>query len=237
MRFIYLVILAFALVSCKKEVQLAKANRTIDSLVVDHTPVYLFFEVKDSDTLVKVNRNNTISTTNWIFNVDKRLPLKLAIPEVIKLQNKRKNDDVHTEDIAGNYYSYTDSIQRSLAFLSFKQFNYTYDSYFSSIYVKENPEYHMHFQTYYINFKSNKTITVDGNEVSQSELLAFLNDYIAFSGEGKRNLIYLNFDEELSFDTYLSNVVLLSELENETTQIATTHFIYNKKKLPDCNCY
>ncbi|MDP2159335.1 MAG: hypothetical protein Q8K02_02535, partial [Flavobacterium sp.] len=104
MRFIYLVILAFALVSCKKEVQLAKANRTIDSLVVDHTPVYLFFEVKDSDTLVKVNRNNTISTTNWIFNVDKRLPLKLAIPEVIKLQNKRKNDDVHTEDIAGNYY-------------------------------------------------------------------------------------------------------------------------------------
>lgn len=237
MRFIYLVILAFALVSCKKEVQLAKANRTIDSLVLDHTPVYLFFEVKDSDTLVKVNRNNTISTTNWIFNVDKRLPLKLAIPEVIKLQNKRKNDDVHTEDIAGNYYSYTDSIQRSLAFLSFKQFNYTYDSYFSSIYVKENPEYHMHFQTYYINFRSNKTITVDGNEVSQGELFAFLKDYIAFSGEGKRNLIYLNFDEELSFDTYLSNVVLLSELENETTQIATTHFIYNKKKLPDCNCY
>lgn len=237
MRFIYLVILAFALVSCKKEVQLAKANRTIDSLVVDHTPVYLFFEMKDSDTLVKVNRNNTISTTNWIFNVDKRLPLKLVIPEVIKLQNKRKNDDVHTEDIAGNYYSYTDSIQLSLAFLSFKQFNYTYDSYFSSIYVKENPEYHMHFQTYYINFKSNKTITVDGNEVSQSELFAFLKDYIAFSGEGKRNLIYLNFDEELSFDTYLSNVILLSELENDTTQIATTHFIYNKKKLPDCNCY
>ncbi len=237
MRIYFFVILVFAMVGCKKNVQLAKANRTIDSLVVDHTPVYLFFEEKDSDTLVKVNRNNTISTTNWIFNVDKRLPLKLAIPEIIKLQNKRKNDDVHTEDIAGNYFSYTDSNQRSLAFISFKKFNYTYNAYFSSVYVKENPEYHLHFQTYYINFKRDKTISVDGNEVSQQELMEFLKDYIAFSGKGKRNLIYLNFDEELSFDTYLSNVVLLLELENETTQMATTHFIYNQKKLADCNCY
>ena len=236
MRVFLILGVSFLFFSCQKEVQLVKAGRTVDSTVVDHSPVYLFMETKGTDTIIDVNRKNTIGTTNWIFNIDKRLPLKLVIPEVIKLQQKREGAQLHKNEDAKNYFSYTDSVQKTLAFMPFKEISYAYNSYFSSFYVKENVDYHQHFQTFYVNFRKDSTVSVDGNEVEAHELYDFLKEYTAFSGQGKRILIYLNFDEDLSFDNYLSKVIWLKELEHETCTIAPTHFIYNLKKLPDCNC-
>jgi hypothetical protein len=236
MRVFLISVVSLLFFSCQKEVQLVKAGRTIDSVVVDHSPVYMFMETKGTDTIIDVNRKNTIGTTHWIFNIDKRLPLKLVIPEIIKLQQKREGATLHKNDAAINYFSYTDSLQKSLAFMSFKEISYAYNSYFSSFYVKENVDYHQHFQTFYVNFRKDSTVSVDGNEVEANELFDFLKEYTAFSGQGKRILIYLNFDEDLSFDNYLSKVIWLKELEHETCTIAPTHFIYNLKKLPDCNC-
>lgn len=236
MRVFLILGVSFLFFSCQKEVQLVKAARTIDSTVVDHSPVYMFMETKGTDTIIDVNRKNTIGTTNWIFNIDKRLPLKLVIPEVIKLQQKREGAQLHKNDEAKNYFSYTDSVQKTLAFMPFKEISYAYNSYFSSFYVKENVDYHQHFQTFYVNFRANSTVSVDGNEVEVEELYDFLKEYTAFSSQGKRILIYLNFDENLSFDNYLSKFIWLKGLENEMCTIAPTHFIYNLDKIPDCNC-
>jgi hypothetical protein len=236
MRVFLILGVSFLFFSCQKEVQLVKAGRTVDSTVVDHSPVYMFMETKGTDTIIDVNRKNTIGTTNWIFNIDKRLPLKLVIPEVIKLQQKREGAQLHKNDEAMNYFSYTDSVQKTLAFMPFKEISYAYNSYFSSFYVKENVDYHQHFQTFYVNFRANSTVSVDGNAVEVEELYDFLKEYTAFSSQGKRILIYLNFNENLSFDNYLSKVILLKGLENEMCTIAPTHFIYNIDKIPDCNC-
>jgi hypothetical protein len=236
MRVFLILGVSFLFFSCQKEVQLVKAARTVDSTVVDHSPVYMFMETKGTDTIIDVNRKNTIGTTNWIFNIDKRLPLKLVIPEVIKLQQKRAGAQLHKNDEAMNYFSYTDSVQKTLAFMPFKEISYAYNSYFSSFYVKENVDYHQHFQTFYVNFRANSTVSVDGNEVEVEELYDFLKEYTAFSSQGKRILIYLNFNENLSFDNYLSKVIWLKGLENEMCTIAPTHFIYNIDKIPDCNC-
>jgi hypothetical protein len=45
-------------------------------------PIYIFLEQKKKDTLAEVNRKNSIISTNWILNVDKRLPLRLVIPKL-----------------------------------------------------------------------------------------------------------------------------------------------------------
>jgi hypothetical protein len=228
--------LVLILIGCQKKVELVQAVGTIDSTIVDHSPVYMFFETKGNDTIIEINRKNTIGTTNWIFNIDKRLPLKLAIPEIIKLQEKRRSPQMHENKAASDYYSYMDSVQKSLAFMRFRDINYTYDNYFSTIYVKENPDYHIHFQTFAINFKLNNKVSVDGNDVEMKDLLSFLKEYIEFSSENKQILLYLNFDERLTFDQYLSKVIELKALENDKTSISKTHFIYNLKKLPDCDC-
>lgn len=226
----------FLVISCQKEVQLAQANHTIDSTLVNHSPVYIFLDTKGKDTIAEVNRKNTIGTTNWVFNVDKRLPLKVVIPEIIKLQEKREKAQFHKNEAAGNYFSYMDSVQKTLAFMPFKEVNYTYNTYFSTLYVKENPDYHVHFQTFAVNFKPKNKVSVDGNDVEMSELLTFLKEYTSFSSNGKRILIYVNFDERLTFDHYLSKIIELKALENEMVAISPTHFIYNKSKLPDCDC-
>ena len=113
--------LFLVLFSCgkKEDILLPKAGVTIVNDVVDHSPIYLFFRSKDNDTLVEVNRKNSIITTNWILNIDKRLPLKLVIPEVMKLQEKKRKEKAHKNDKAENYYSYADSIGKNMAFIPF----------------------------------------------------------------------------------------------------------------------
>jgi biopolymer transport protein ExbD len=236
MKKLTLLFVVLMMISCQKEIELVKANRTIDSTVVDHSPIYIFLDTKGKDTVAEVNRKNTIGTTNWIFHVDKRLPLNIAIPEIVGLQERRDKAQFHKNEEAGNFYSYTDSVQKTLAFLPFKEVNYSYNSYFSTVYIKENPDYHLHFQTFSVNFKPKNKVSVDGNEVEMSELFTFLKEYTAFSSNGKRVLIYLNFDERLTFNQYLSKLIELKALENDMVSISPIHFIYDKKKLPDCDC-
>ena len=94
-------ILVFLFLSCgnKEEILLPKSNVTLVANVQDHSPIYIFFRTKGKDTLVEVNRKNSIISTNWIFNIDKRLPLRLVIPEVMKLQEKKRNEKEHQNEL------------------------------------------------------------------------------------------------------------------------------------------
>ena len=125
MKYFCLVIL-FVLFSCgdKEDILLPKSNVTIVSNVVDHSPIYIFFRTKGKDTLAEVNRKNSIISTNWILNIDKRLPLRLVIPEVMKLQEKKRAEVAHKNEKAENYYSYADSIGKNMAFLPFTKVYY-----------------------------------------------------------------------------------------------------------------
>ena len=90
MKKISLILVAYlSIVSCNKEdVQLPKADVSVMKELTDHSPIYMFYE---NDSIADVNKNNSISTTNWVFNIDKRLPLEIVIPEVMILQYKKKN--------------------------------------------------------------------------------------------------------------------------------------------------
>ncbi|WP_255577764.1 hypothetical protein [Flavobacterium sp. CHNK8] len=116
----------FVLFSCGKQEQvlLPKSNVTIVKDVTDLSPIYIFFETKGKDTLAVVNRKNSIISTNWILNIDKRLPLRLVIPEIIKLQQKKREDKAHKNEKAENYYSYADTIGKNLAFIPFTNVYY-----------------------------------------------------------------------------------------------------------------
>ncbi len=119
------VLLFFVLFSCgnKETILLPKSNVTLIKEVQDYSPIYLFFKTKGKDTLLEVNRKNSISSTNWIFHIDKRLPLRLVMPEIIKLQAK-KEGSAHKSETSENYFSYSDSFHKNLAFLSFTKVKY-----------------------------------------------------------------------------------------------------------------
>jgi hypothetical protein len=199
MKYCSLIILLF-LFSCgnKETVLLPKSNVTIVADVKDHSPIYIFFRTKGNDTLAEVNRNNSISSTNGIFNIDKRLPLKLVIPEVMKLQEKKRNS-AHKNELAENYYSYADSIGRNMAFLPFTKVNYK----------MEKPKFGV-----IVYFDKNNDVWVNGLIIKKDKLESFINEFV---GEKVSNCSYC-FSKDLSYGNYIQDEIFIQSLKIKNKQ-------------------
>ena len=200
MKYFSLIIL-FILFSCgnKEDILLPKSDVTVVSNVLDHSPIYIFFRTKGKDTLAEVNRKNSIITTNWIFNIDKRLPLRLVIPEVMKLQEKKRNEVAHKNELAENYYSYADSIGKNLAFLPFTKVYYKMDKPMSSFVVL---------------FSKKNEIFVDGILGSREELKQILTNL----PKDKLKKIRFRFDPNMSYGNYIQNEILIQSLKIENSE-------------------
>lgn len=195
----FTLIFLFLLFSCgeKELVQLPKSNVTIVEKVNDLTPVYIFFKIEGKDTIADVNRKNTIISTNWVFNIDKRLPLKLVIPQVMKLQEKKRKDSDYKNELAQNYYTYMDSVKKNLAFISFEK-----------VYYKmEKPNSLDSF----LKFRKNGMIQfnqTDEYDFKKEKLEEFLNNLFI---EHECEVIF-SFDENMSYGEYIQNKILIKNL-------------------------
>ena len=171
------------LVSCQdKEIVLPQANETVVADVKDHSPIYFFFKTDEKDTLIDVNRNNSISSTNWIFNIDKRLPLRKVILEIKKLQAK-KDGSIHKSEISENYFSYTVTVKKTMAFSPFTKVKYKL----------EKPD----FNVVYFYLDRNDLVHFKDEVFSKNELQTFLD---------KKNLpasIVFAYDRGMSFGKYI----------------------------------
>lgn len=192
----YLVILiVIALFSCegKKEIQLPKADKTIVADVQEHSPIYIFFKVEGKDTIADVNRKNSIVSTNWIFNIDKRLPLRLIVPEIVKLEAK-KDKSMHKNEAAENYFSYANDAKKTMAFLPFTKVKF----------LIEKPK-----SGTIVYFTKDNKIFVDNVEVKKEELKDFLEN----SMSDKPLKFNFCFNKNSSYDTFIKNAILINTLE------------------------
>jgi hypothetical protein len=193
-------IVVFLLLSCgnKEDILLPKSNTTIVADVQDHSPIYIFFRIKEKDTLAEVNRKNSIITTNWIFNIDKRLPLRLVIPEVMKLQEKKRKEKAHKNEKAENYYSYADTIGKNMAFIPF-----------TNVYYKMTKP---NVLESFLRFKKGGMIEFkQSNEYPfpKEKLENFINNlFIEHESE-----IIFSFDKNMSYGEYLQNKVFIEKLK------------------------
>lgn len=174
----------------KETVALPKSDTTVVKNVEDHSPIYIFFKVNGKDTLADVNRKNSIISTNWIFTIDKRLPLRLVIPEVIKLQEKKRNEKAHQNEAAQNYYSYADSVGKNLAFLPFTKV----------FYKMEKPK-----RTEVIFFDKNNQIWVNNLMIKKDKLKNFLEE---LANKNTTNYSF-SFSADLSYECYVQDKIFL----------------------------
>jgi biopolymer transport protein ExbD len=195
MKYLSLVIL-FIILSCgnKEDILLPKSNVTVVADVKDHSPIYIFFRTNGKDTLAEVNRKNSIITTNWILNIDKRLPLRVVIPEVIILQDKKRQEKAHKNEKAENYYSYADSIGKNMAFIPFTKVYYKMEKPFSG-----NPR---------ISFYKDK-IQVNDSLVSK----AILEDYLNNMRKENDTPFILCFDKNSSYGSYIQNKIFIKSIK------------------------
>ena len=202
-------IVLFILVSCgnKENILLPKSNNTIIKNIEDHSPIYIFFRTKYKDTLAEVNRKNEIISTNWIFNVDKRLPLRLVIPEVMKLQNKKREEKAHKNEKAQNYYSYADTIGKNLAFIPFTNVFYKLEKPNSGIIIF---------------CKKNNEIEVNGIIVKKENII----NYLAALPISETNHYVFCFAKDLSYGSYLQYEILMWDFKVSKSKITKQEFMY-----------
>ena len=211
MKYFSLIVVLF-LISCgnKEDILLPKSGTTVISDVQDHSPIYIFFRIKEKDTLAEVNRKNSIITTNWILNIDKRLPLKLVIPEVMKLQDKKRKDKAHQNEKAENYYSYADSIGKNMAFIPFTKVDYT-------IGKPKSNDFVIFFK------KANDLVWLNGRAVKKVDLLQeiFSLRFII------KPRIVIQFDKNMSYGEYIQNKILVRKFDlYSVNPISPKEFIY-----------
>ncbi|WP_291100164.1 MULTISPECIES: hypothetical protein [unclassified Flavobacterium] len=204
MKYFSLIVL-FLMISCgnKEDILLPKSNVTIVSNVEDHSPIYIFFRTKGKDTLAEVNKKNEIISTNWIFNIDKRLPLRLVIPEVMKLQEKKRNEVAHKNEAAQNYYSYADSIHKNMAFLPFTEVHYKMEKPKSSLIVF---------------FDKNNKISILNADVKREDLQSYLYNLPI---ENPSQMQFC-FAQEMTYGSYIQDEIFIRSLKIDNYE----EFIY-----------
>ena len=184
MKGIVVLVFLFLLSSCQnKEVVLPQANQTVIADVKDYSPIYFFFKTEEKDTLIEVNSNKSISSTNWFFNIDKRLPLRKVILEIKKLQAK-KTSSMHKSVTSENYFTYTDTVKKTVAFFPFTKVKYKL----------EKPD----FNVIYFYLDRNDLVHFKEEVFSKNELQTFLD-----SKSVPASSVVFAYDKGMSFGKYI----------------------------------
>lgn len=226
MRKLTLIFLTFLMVGCaKKELKIPTlAEKGIQELH-NHSQVWLFFEVKNNDTVAVVNRKNTISTTHWIYNIDKRLPLKAIIPSIVKLQDKHANS-MHSEKGMFDYFSYSDTITKKLSFLKFDGVTFGTIDVLPKNFMEENASNHPNYNHINLIFNRNK-VKINELETDNPNFKNELVALLALPSEGKKSMLHLNFNKNLFYQDYLFFRTIIHNLSNENILINKNEFIFN----------
>jgi|GEM_PF-1367517 len=219
--YIFLLIFIFFTSSCtNKEVQLPKIE--IDGIpeIHNHSSIWIFYEKKGNEVSGVLNKNNKILNTHWIFNIDKRLPIKEVVPFLIEMQKNKNKDSMHKKEGMLNYFSYANIKSNQIALLNFTPTNYInnideYKNLFDSLSSTKIIELDIQNEYLLINDKS-----VELNQlqikIEQLKLIDSVSNY----------KLVLKYDENTPYQNYLETKVFLSKIE---IQIDSTEYIYSLK--------
>ncbi|MEP1487247.1 MAG: hypothetical protein ABJK28_02335 [Algibacter sp.] len=216
---LYSFVFAF-LFSCgnEKTVLLPEISHSEITEIQDVSAGYLFYNETEKDS-VELNRKNLISTTNWLINVDKRLTLKQVIPHIKYLQEKKQNSSHKNKD-AKNYFTCNDTSRKDLGFIELPKSYFYNDG--SGYDVGKNS---FHANLMFFSLEDIRLITSD-NKVfltNESSLIKTINDSL----NSNKCLIFLEFEEGLTFQEYINIKSAISKLDSKKIIISNNEFIFN----------
>ena len=128
MKHVLYLALLFSIISCgKKDLKLPQLHIKAVNEVYNNSAVWVFYTLDGKDTLATLNRNNSISTTHWLFNIDRRLQLKQIYKPLSTMLAKRQDkSSPHHVDGMLNYFTFADTIDKRNKFLPLTTKSITY---------------------------------------------------------------------------------------------------------------
>lgn len=198
----------------EKVIQLPEVQQAKITEILDVSPAYIFYNETQPDS-IELNRKNLIISTNWLFNVDKRLTLEQAIPKIKFLQDKKRNAKMHKNEAAKNYYTCNDTSIKNLGFIEFTDINYIEET---------NPK-----NNSIIAINSLNDITVQHQDLKLPRVE--INDLIIqlennFSNSEENIVLTLHLNKKLKFQDYITVKSKLQNLNFETIVIDNNEYIF-----------
>ncbi len=219
----YLITIIFLLFlsSCtNKNVQLPKIELEGIPQIHNHSSIWIFYKIENQETIAVLNKNNKIINTNWIFNIDKRLPMSKVSPILIKLQLNKNKPSMHKKEGTSSYFSYADISSNQISVLSFNPtaFVFTSEEYQSLLVNSPN------IKTVELEIK-NGFLILDKEEINTDQLAQKLNRLQQNDTLNSLKL-FLKYNENITYQSYLKTKVFLNKVE---IQIDSTEYIYSLK--------
>ena len=216
--FLYgLMILSFN--SCsKKEAQLPIIDIEGIHEIQNHSSVWVFFETKGQDTLAKLNKNNKLLNSHWIYNIDKRLTMHHIVPLLQKMQKNRNKDSMHKKEGMLNYFSYADVSSNNISLIKFDPTKYIYtENEYKSVLDKLTA-----YRLMEIEFDNNN-IFINHIECFPSQLIPKIEESIGNDSLSKLQII-LKYNKNTSYQNYLHAKAILSKTN---VKINDMEYIFN----------
>ncbi|MEZ4802247.1 MAG: hypothetical protein R2797_05700 [Gelidibacter sp.] len=229
MKYVYILFIGLCF-SCGKEksIQLPEVSHSNIHEIMDTSPAYIFYNENEKDS-VELNRKNLIISTNWLVNVDKRLTLRQVIPSIKILQEKKRDAKMHKNEAAKNYYSCNDTSIKNLGFIDFTDIVYhngidgnIVES--QGIYETLASETTNHILS--ILFKDKDSISINSSPTSKSEFINRLK-YMDSIQDQIMGIVYLKFNENLTFQEYITYKSMLSQLKLKHATISNDVYIFD----------
>jgi hypothetical protein len=160
--------------------------------IQNHSQIWIFYKYNKEKIKAEINKNNTISTTNWIINCDKRLPLSEVIPVFQMVKAKRAKKSIHSSEGMKNYVSYSDTSTNQIALFSIDNIQYITLSKDEIVQLEKEKicDYIMEFSKNSININNNEYPIETWNK----KVFDTLNP----------GCIQLKFDEKMTYQEYLT---------------------------------
>ncbi|MGS2726738.1 hypothetical protein ACU8DI_09020 [Psychroserpens sp. BH13MA-6] len=208
-------LLLLLLFSCgnEKTIQLPSIHNAQVTEVHDVSAAYLFYDETQPDS-VELNRKNLISTTNWLVNVDKRLTLEQAIPQIKLLQDKKRNAKMHQNEAAKNYFSCNDTSIKNLGFIEFTNVHYQMFENGLDALKKVIPK-----TSQMVLLSQASTITINSHDFSDIETALKTIKHQPLD-------LVLCFNKDMTFEDYITYKSRFNALEMDSISISSDEFIY-----------
>lgn len=213
--------------SCNREkkILLPEIENAEITEVHDISPIYIFYDETKTDSL-ELNRNNIISTTNWLVNIDKRLTLGQVIPKIVVLQDKKRNAEVHKNENSKNYFTCNDISIQNLGFLEFTKIIYKMNSILPNV---SSDYYNSKEKRIILDFRTPndiKFVTLYNDSIfKKSTIKTLKNDLESLPKETVYDLV-LSINDQLTFQDYITFKSTLSKIKAPNVTINENEFIY-----------
>lgn len=199
--------------SCnKKDVRLPLIEtKGIQDTIYENSKIWIFYSLKNNDTIAELNRNNSIGNTHTIFNIDKRLTLEQIKGHINKIQLKKEKPSMHSNGKQmHSYLSYIDSKNSKLSMVLFDL-------------VKFKPLTELKRNTNQL-FIKQTTSKLFLNEAETS--LTELNDKLIKHLDSSKRKATLILDGNLSYEKYVHLKAILQQIKVDSLSFNVDEFIF-----------